>query len=44
MIRFPAYYLTLALYIASSAIVVAAGWFVLSAFLGLGTYIESVIP
>jgi hypothetical protein len=40
--RIPAYYFTLAILLASAALVVAVGWFVLSAFLGMGTYIRSL--
>lgn len=32
------------LFIVGAIVLVAAGWFVLQAFLGMGTYIETVIP
>jgi hypothetical protein len=41
-VRIPAYYFTIALMIGSAALVVAVGWFLLSAFLGMGTYIRSL--
>ena len=44
MIRIPLWTLQLAGLIASAALVVAVGWFILAAFLSAGTYIETVIP
>jgi hypothetical protein len=42
--RIPAYYFTLAILLASAALVTAVIWLALSAFLGMGSYIESVLP
>lgn len=43
-VRIPAYVITLALMVVSAILVIVVGWFVLQAFLGMGTYIETVIP
>ena len=43
-VRLPVYAVQLALLVASAAVVLAAGWWLLSAFLSFGTYIESVLP
>lgn len=42
--RLPLWPLSLLLMLLSAVVAVAAIWFVLSAFLSLGTYIESVAP
>jgi hypothetical protein len=43
-LRIDGVWLGLGLMVVSAVIVVAVGWFVLQAFLGMGTYIETVIP
>lgn len=42
--RIPVYAVQLAILVASAAVTLAAGWWLLSAFLSFGTYIETVLP
>ncbi len=43
-LRVPLWTLQLVGMVASAAIVVTLGWFLLQAFLGMGSYIETVVP